>query len=124
MQDGPFKTLPAYSLPEKLLLIRSWRACGVSDPDIAQRLKDLWRVDQNRIACDKRVYKRLVLVAGPAECEVLLNRLPLDRGQIGQDYPGKHVNLIDSNHIADDTSTHAPVRHLPTGERNSEDDRV
>ena len=115
MTTAPYSKLPAYSLTEKRVLVRHWGMSDTPESVIIDRLKVLWRQDRNRMASDKRMYAHTSVIGGPHQLDGLCATFPRDRGQIGQDYPGTHLNLIDDNIIP------APVRHLPTGERNGED---
>ena len=117
MQKTPFSKLPAYSLPQKRLLIRTWRSLGLSDTGITQHLKQLWLLDLQRIRSDKRMYSRCTCVGGPSNLEKAM-LATADRHQTGEHYPDPRPNLIDDNIIA------APVRHLPTGERNGEGEDI
>ena len=115
MQKTTISRQSVYSLPEKRLLIRTWRSLGLSDTTIAEHLRLLWLLDLQRIRSDRRMYSRCTCVGGPANIEKAI-LATADRHQTGEHYPDARPNLIDDNIIP------APVRHLPTGERNGEDD--
>ena len=113
MTNSSFSKIAAYSLTEKRLFTRHWYACGLSDMAIISKLKCLWRLDARRMASDRRMYTRCTCVGGPANLEKAI-KATADRHQVGEHYPDARPNLIDDNHID------APIRHLPTGERNEE----
>ena len=117
MANSPFSKLPAYSLPEKHSLVRSWRMCDTPEGVIIERLKAMWTLDRTRIRSDKRMYSRCTCVGGPSNLEKAI-LATADRHQTGEHYPDPRPNLIDDNIID------APVRHLPTGERNEPGEEV
>ena len=117
MTISPFSKIAAYSLTEKRLFVRYCRGRGLSDTAIIDKLKDLWRLDARRMSSDKRMYSRCTCVGGPANLEKAM-LATADRHQTGEHYPDPRPNLIDDNIID------APVRHLPTGERNEREEEV
>ena len=117
MQKTPISRQSVYSLTEKGHMLRSWRSSGLSDTDIAEHLRVLWLLDLRRIRSDKRMYSRCTCVGGPANLEKAM-LATADRHQTGEHYPDPRPNLIDDNTID------APVRHLPTGERNEPGEEV